>query len=276
MPLSFYKAARGLIYLLEFSDNVRGQYVMVKSAHEFDECGYVIKHNFIPSGELNKIKQVVLAFHHAWRADNNDFYQNRAVNSAYLTAPKYLGEQQRLVLFQFIASTPLVSLATSIFSGEFRFMNTQLFFNPVNATQLNYWHRDPQYHLTLEEQKQALLSGPEVVHFRLALEDEPGIELIPGTHKRWDTVQELNVRLEQSGHHNHESLLEGKTIPLKAGDLLAFSANMIHRGIYGKNRLALDILFCERDPKLTQYINQECLPEGEMLTLLDVPHVFHR
>lgn len=247
---------------------------MVKSAHDFDECGYVVKHNFIPSAELNKIKQVVLAFHHAWRADNNDFYQNRAVNSAYLTAPKYLGEQQRLVLFQFIASTPLVSLAASIFSREFRFMNTQLFFNPVNTTQLNYWHRDPQYHLTIEEQKQALLWGPEVVHFRLALEDEPGIELIPGTHKRWDTVQELNVRLEQSGHHNHEGLPGGKIIPLMAGDLLAFSANMIHRGIYGKNRLALDVLLCEKDSELARFVREDCLPSNIMLAALDCSDLF--
>ncbi|QZO15706.1 phytanoyl-CoA dioxygenase family protein [Pseudoalteromonas piscicida] len=247
---------------------------MVKSAHEFDECGYVIKHNFIPSGELNKIKQVVLAFHHAWRADNNDFYQNRAVNSAYLTAPKYLGEQQRLVLFQFIASTPLVSLAASIFSGEFRFMNTQLFFNPVNTTQLNYWHRDPQYHLTIEEQKQALLSGPEVVHFRLALEDEPGIELIPGTHKRWDTVQELNVRLEQAGYRNHDNLPNSEVIALKAGDLLVFSANMIHRGVYGKNRLALDVLLCEKRPELTTFVRNDCLPNSMLLAEVDYPNLF--
>ncbi|MCG9758119.1 MULTISPECIES: phytanoyl-CoA dioxygenase family protein [Pseudoalteromonas] len=247
---------------------------MVKSAHNFDKYGYLVKPSFISPRELNKVKQVVLAFHHAWLADNYDFYQSRAINSAYLTAPKYLDEQQRLTLFQFIASGSLVSLASSIFSREFRFMNTQLFFNPANTTQLNYWHRDPQYHLTIEEQKQALLLGPEVIHFRLALEDEPGIELIPGTHKRWDSPQELNVRLEQSGHNNHECLPGSKVIPLVAGDLLAFSANMIHRGIYGKNRLALDVLLCEKRSELARFVREDCLPSNIMLAELDCSDLF--
>jgi len=62
-------------------------------------------------------------------------------------------------------------------------MNTQLFFNPVNDGQKNYWHRDSQYHLSIEEQKEALV-GPDVVHFRIPLTNEPGIELVPCTHQR--------------------------------------------------------------------------------------------
>ncbi|MBR8843093.1 MULTISPECIES: phytanoyl-CoA dioxygenase family protein [Pseudoalteromonas] len=247
---------------------------MGKSVHNFDECGYVLKPKFISSTELNKIKQVVLAFHRAWQNDNSDFYQNKAVNSAYLTAPKYLDEQQRLVLFKFIASASLFKLASTIFTREFGFMNTQLFFNPVNASQLNYWHRDPQYHLTIEEQKQALLLGPEVVHFRLALEDEPGIELIPGTHKRWDLPQELNVRLEQAGYRNHNNLPNSEVIALKAGDLLVFSANMIHRGVYGKNRLALDVLLCEKRPELMTFMRNDCLPNSMQLAEVDYPNLF--
>ena len=55
-------------------------------------------------------------------------------------------------------------------------LNTQLFFDPVNKQQSNYWHRDPQYHLSVEQQKAALARG-EVIHFRLPLVDEPGLDL---------------------------------------------------------------------------------------------------
>lgn len=154
------------------------------------------------------------------------------------------------------------------------FMNTQLFFNPHNAAQPNYWHRDPQYHLSLPQQK-AALSGPEVLHFRVPVRDEPGIELIPGTHRRWDCEDELAVRLEQEGRRNCEALESGEVLPLQAGDLLVFSANMLHRGIYGENRLALDILFCEPDPALMQHVEAGCLPPAAILAGLEDGSAFH-
>ena len=139
------------------------------------------------------------------------------------------------------------------------FLNTQLFFDPVNKQQSNYWHRDPQYHLSVEQQKAALTAG-DVIHFRLPLVDEPGLELIPGTHKRWDSAEELKVRLELDGHKNNQPLSQGKAIILFAGDLLVFSANMIHRGLYGMNRLAFDLLFCSPEPSIIEFVNDNCLP----------------
>jgi len=73
--------------------------------------------------------------------------------------------------------------------------------------------------------------------------EENGLEWVPGSHQRWDTEEELNVRLELCGHRHQECLDSGLEIPLGAGDLLVFSANLIHRGLYGKHRMALDILF---------------------------------
>jgi hypothetical protein len=51
--------------------------------------------------------------------------------------------------------------------------------------------------------------------------------------------------------------------------VLLFSANMIHRGLYGNNRLALDILYCERDPQLTEFIQLKHQPTAEMLSDLN-------
>ncbi len=152
-------------------------------------------------------------------------------------------------------------------------MNTQLFFNPVDSQQKNYWHRDPQYHLSLAQQQQAL-AGPEVVHVRIPLADEPGIELIPGTHKRWDSKEELDVRLERSGKKKYHDLSTGLALPLNKGDILIFSANIIHRGLYGKDRLALDLLFCEALPELMKFVDGDCLPSPAILDKLENPEPF--
>jgi hypothetical protein len=52
-------------------------------------------------------------------------------------------------------------------------------------------------------------------------------------------------------------------------NVLLFSANMIHRGLYGKNRLALDILYCGRHSTLSEFIQLKHQPSAEMLSDLD-------
>lgn len=239
----------------------------------YKENGYVLFKDFYHKNEVIDLHSVVLAFHEAWKKDNSEFYSQRAINSAYLTGTKYLNDEKRLKLFQFIGSSKLMKALSSVLPNDPMFMNTQLFFNPVNKDQKNYWHRDPQYHLSPDEQKAALAKS-SVVHFRIPLMDEPGIELIPGTHIRWDSEEELEVRLEKNGRKNYENLSTGKSIRLEAGDLLVFSANMIHRGLYGMDRLSLDILFCDPDPEFKKYIDNNCLPSKETLALLENPWAF--
>ncbi len=240
---------------------------------DYEENGYCVIKQLYKEAELVELRNCLLQFHQLWKKDNLQFYSEQAINSAYITATKYLASECRLTIFKFIAATKLMNIVYALMPVEPVFMNTQLFFNPVNKTQKNYWHRDPQYHLSVEEQKQAL-SGPEVIHFRLPLYDEPGLECVPGTHKRWDSAEELAIRLQKNGRKNSDDLSTGVTIPLETGDLLVFSANMIHRGLYGMNRFALDILFCDPDPGLAQYIDADCLPDQQMLMAIEDARVF--
>jgi len=241
---------------------------------EYNKNGYMLFKGFFNEQEIAPICDVITKFHLAWQADNQEFYTKRAVNSAYLTSKKYLNDEDRNILFQFISTHKLIDVVTQMPMIKVAFMNTQLFFNPVNLSQKNYWHRDPQYHLSLEEQQQAL-AGPEVLHFRIALTDEPGIELIPRTHKCWDSEEELNVRLEQVGKSNYNDISTGVVVPLNKGDLLVFSANMIHRGLYGKDRLSLDVLFCEAEESLVNFVDADCLPDKDVINNLQQPIAFN-
>jgi len=240
---------------------------------DYKENGYLVVRNHFEKDELQELSNVLLEFHEAWKSKNENLYLEKAINSAYLTGTEHLQESKRVSLFQFIGSAKLMNLVSEVMTKQPTFMGTQLFFNPVNESQKNYWHRDPQYHLTLAEQKEAL-AGPEVIHFRIPLVKEPGMELIPRTHKRWDTNEELNVRLEKNGRKNFDDLADGVTIELDPGDLLVFSANMIHRGIYGMDRFSLDILFCDPDPTLTKFVRKDCLPNQEALQRIENPLAF--
>lgn len=234
----------------------------------FEKTGYLLVQDFFDANELSELTQIADAFHEAWQKDNAEFYATRAINSSNITGTQYLDELTRQTMFKFIASAKLMKVVNAMFLQAPAFMGTQLFFNPVNKNQKNYWHRDGQYHLSLTEQEEAL-NGPEVIHFRIPLRDEPGVELVPGTHKRWDTEEELKVRCEAGGHKNFEDLSTGLAISLTAGDLLVFSANMMHRGLYGNDRLALDLIFCDPEPSLMPFVNQDGLPNELQLKGLD-------
>ena len=237
---------------------------------EYEKNGFVLVENFLNKSEVGQMLDIVNTFHENWVIDNYSFYKEKAINSAYLTGTKYLEKHERIKLFELVASDKMINIVLSLPFANPAFMNTQLFFDPVNPDQENYWHRDAQYHLSIEEQRRAL-DGPEVMHFRVALKDEPGIELVPGSHRRWDSDEELNIRLEKSGKRNYHNLTTGSSIPLKQGDLLVFSANMIHRGLYGNNRKALDVLFCEAQPEFFKFADSDCLPDESIIEKLENP-----
>ncbi len=240
---------------------------------QYQSEGFVLFKGLFDTEKINCLAEVMTRHHHRWVADNMKIYHEGAINSAYITAPKYLADSDREIIFQFIAAPKISDVACELLPNGPAFMNTQLFFNPFNSQQLNYWHRDPQYHLSIEGQQQAL-SGAEVLHFRVALKDEPGIELVPGSHRNWDTEEQLDVRFEKNGRRKSDELIAGKKLPLDSGDLLVFSGNMLHRGLYGMDRFAFDILLCDKDPALLQYVDAQCLPSPSMMAHLDAPIMF--
>jgi len=242
----------------------------------YNDQGYFVLRHYFSEQEIEALKSVILTFHARWKKDNAAFYQEEAFNSSVITGSEYLSSDQRLTLFNFISSTKMMELITSVIPGTPVFMNTQLFFNPVNPQQKDFWHRDCQYDYDLEEQEKVTLNT-RVVHLRIPLFDELGMELIPGTHKRWDNEQEFNVRQEVNGRKSHESLAGGEEIPLAAGDLFVFSADMIHRGLYGLDRLALDVLVFDADDdyvNYVDYIDDDCLPDRTLLKRIDNPLLY--
>jgi len=241
---------------------------------EYDELGYFVIRNYFSAAEISALRDVVLKFHENWKADNIQFYRSEAFNSSVITGIDYLECDDRLKLFNFISSKKMMDAVESVIPEKAAFMNTQLFFNPYNPKQKDFWHRDCQYDFGVEEQKIAV-QETQVVHLRVPLFDELGMELIPGTHKRWDNEEEFNVRQEINGKVSCDSIEGGQVIGLAAGDILVFSADMIHRGLYGMDRLALDILVFDPAGDFADYVDDECLPSVEMLDKIEDPRLFN-
>ena len=240
----------------------------------YQQDGFVVLRNVFSEQELISVRETLVKFHSQWLENNLDLYNSRAINSAYLTDRRLLPARERLILFRLTGDARIAQIVRAIIPDKAAFMNTQLFFNPRKPQQKNYWHRDIQYSgLSVAQQLDALTTN-NVVHIRLAVNPEPGLELVPGTHKRWDTDFEFAVRMGRNGSHVYDPLPETRTIPLASGDVLVFSANMIHRGLYGAQRMAFDMLFCDPLPELLQFVNPDCLPTAEEMQAMDCADAF--
>ena len=242
--------------------------------NEYKSKGYVLCKNFVSTEKLKALETVLISFHEAWTKAHKEFYESQAVNSAYLTGTKYLSSDQRMTLFSFVCQEKLLQFASELIPEGPAFMNTQLFFNPVNPDQKNYWHRDIQYNGMSIADQQEMIQRINVIHFRIPVRDEPGMEFVPGSHVAWDTNKEQDVRLANNGCAVSDDLSTGVKVPLKAGDLLIFSANMIHRGLYGGDRLSFDILLCDRDPDLLAFAALDCLPDENQIAKLAHSELF--
>lgn len=240
---------------------------------DYNEQGYFVLRSFFNANEIASLRKVILKFHELWKQDNTTFYKEEAFNSSLITGSKYLAADDRTALFNFISSEKVMSVVESVIPANPAFMNTQLFFNPVNPQLKDFWHRDCQYDHDIEAQKKVILET-QVLHLRVPLFDELGMELVPGTHKRWDNEEEFNVREEINGKLSSDPLSMGKAIPLAAGDLLVFSADMIHRGLYGMDRLALDILIFDSAADYVDYVDDDCLPDASILKKISNPKLF--
>lgn len=229
--------------------------------------------DYFTVSEISSLRTVILKFHELWKQDHAEFYKEEAFNSSLITGSQYLTSEDRVKLFNFISSKKIMDVAESVISTTPAFMNTQLFFNPVNPLQKDFWHRDCQYDHDVAGQKKAI-QETQVLHLRVPLFDELGMELVPETHKRWDSDEEFNVRLEEKGRMSSENLSTGKKINLASGDLLVFSADMIHRGLYGLDRLALDILVFNPSADFIDYVDDDCLPDNSMLDQINDPRLF--
>lgn len=235
--------------------------------------GFLHLKNFFSTAALLEIEALLEQFHQNWLEENKVGFQSGLINSHSITSSSFLSKQQRLALFQFVSQEQIINVVKKVFPNKAILLNTQLFFDPLRAQQANYWHRDIQYTgMEIADQQQSL-TAQNVIHFRIPFRAERGIELIPKSHVEWDLPEELETRLSLNGRKPSDDLQRGKQLELQRGDLLVFSANMIHRGIYGKNRFSLDVVFCDDSPEFYGFIDRKNLPTASELSFLN-PVIF--
>ncbi|KAB5585669.1 phytanoyl-CoA dioxygenase [Coniochaeta sp. 2T2.1] len=93
------------------------------------------------------------------------------------------------------------------------------------------WHRDDIPPTASAEEEVERLSRPAYsAQWNLALYDDAGLVVVPGSHRRARTEGERSAG-------PYEKHVEGQTVvQLKAGDVVFYNNNILHRGVYDATR----------------------------------------
>ncbi|WP_437276853.1 phytanoyl-CoA dioxygenase family protein [Sorangium sp. So ce375] len=115
------------------------------------------------------------------------------------------------------------------------------------------WHRDSQFGQSDPEIERAIVATTTSVHFRVALEDDDRLEIVPGSHARWDTPDELRIR--RGADRTTPDMPNAARIALRAGDACIFHAWSIHRATYlrAPPRRTIDALYTFARPTVRRW-----------------------
>lgn len=217
--------------------------------HQWEKHGYFVIPQLFESDLIEELKTICDRIFQAWINHSSDPEKfANFTNMAFLTEPCYFIDypQELTVLLNAIAHPKILSILAQIIDQDLIFHNTQYFFNPTSYTRSGDWHRDQQFAVPDEVTEQSIMENNVGIHVHIAFLADHNLEYIPGSHRRWDTPQEREIRKGLNGKKPSSSeMLNSHRIYLNCGDAVFFDAWGIHRGNYIADipRRTFDIIY---------------------------------
>jgi ectoine hydroxylase-related dioxygenase (phytanoyl-CoA dioxygenase family) len=147
-----------------------------------------------------------------------------------------------------VADRKILDVARTILGEEPLFRCTSFFFNPLAGGKDGNWHGDSQFGAPDDAKEQAVIaqlarSGASI-QLQIALVPSEDVEYVPGSHLRWDTPEEYQIRKADGGVHNRANHMPGAVrLALDAGDAALFNPYGLHRGRYHTEPLRRTLMF---------------------------------
>lgn len=210
--------------------------------------GYFVVPAFLDPTELGELRRACdIALERARAASTENGHTTPKIG--VFTEPSYFSHQPGALdrLTTFVGSARVCALLEGLaLEGEDdtpHLENTDYYHEQTKHDWDGDWHRDSQFGQPDPELECRRILTTTSVHVRVALVDDDRLEIVPGSHRRWDTPEELQIR---KGARRTSSAMPGATrIAVKAGDACVFHAWSIHRATYRRAplRRTLDSLY---------------------------------
>lgn len=210
--------------------------------------GYFVVPAFLNPTELGELRRACdIALDRA-RAESTE-NGHTTPNIGVFTEPSYFSHQPGALdrLTKFVGSARVCALLDGLApegeDGTPHLKNTDYYHEQTKRDWDGDWHRDSQFGQPDPELERRRILTTTSVHVRVALEDDDRLEIVPGSHRRWDTPEELQIR--KGSRRASSAMPKATRIALEARDACVFHAWSIHRATYQRVplRRTLDSLY---------------------------------
>jgi ectoine hydroxylase-related dioxygenase (phytanoyl-CoA dioxygenase family) len=203
----------------------------------YQQEGYVIIPQLFARERVSELRLICDRILDQWFERFPRYKQRpRKKNCSPLTDLYYFksDREQLIFLLNTIGDPSVLSILKSICNCKLLFHDLQYFFNPLHTTWRGYWHRDGQAIAPDDatEQRRLFDVSDNFIRVNIALIPDDNLEIVPGSHTRWDTKEELEIRKELNGKNNTSEMPSLTKIVLNPGDAVFFDGFTIHRGNY--------------------------------------------
>lgn len=229
--------------------------MIVDYRKQFVQTGMIFVPRIISPQTAAKLRVICEHCLSQWRvrtaadAQSIDAGENATV-IRHLNDPRWYDQAHRdwlVELLDVVADPHILEVVREVFDDDVLFRTTSLFFNPLRHSLDGNWHRDSQFTATdeaaeksrvLDAAKQLQDTGrPTGMQLQIALVPSDDSEYVPGSHLRWDTDAEYDIRLAHNQQRNRSNLMpDAVRTHQEPGDAAAFHSLGLHRGRYHAHR----------------------------------------
>jgi hypothetical protein len=144
-------------------------------------------------------------------------------------------DDQTLIL-ESMAHPGVLALMRLLYGEEPMFRSTSLFFSSHEGNHQGGWHRDTQFAAADDDEDRRRFLEAQALRYpgiqlQVPMLPSEDIEIVPGSHLRYDTEAEFVLRRSEGGRRASEDGMPGALRPrLAAGDAILFNPCALHRG----------------------------------------------
>lgn len=202
---------------------------------QYKKQGFFIVDDAVDPNMFEPLLEAAIRTKKKVRAGEVDLYTHRSPGGdPWAIRGLFAPEINEPLYAQYLMSEPVMQYVRPFLGTQLRLGGVVIFTNPHEADYGFGWHRDfggnvrdGSYQVEME-----ILNRPHRgLKWHLALVDDSCLHIVPGSHKKYRTPHQRRCLLEE----RHDDIPGQYAVPLKAGQSVFWSGNLIHRGVMKKD-----------------------------------------